>query len=128
MNILLFLALILACAVVLLWVARKSSSKKDQSLRREAKAMSKPENPLQTPASYLLANRDDVWRTKREKASGFSTATSRFARASGEPPKGGFTERDPNEVVVGTAHIREQKPADEPSVTPIEYEEKQANN
>ena len=126
MKILLFVALVLACALALIWAARKSARKDEAALRQNARARREREDLLKTPASYLLANRDDVWRTKREKAGQFDPATSRYARGPDVSGKTAYGGKSPHDVVVGTAHIRKEERVDEPSVTTIDHQEKQA--
>lgn len=123
MEIIYFIMFVAACAVLLMWAAGKSGKKrknqaKTQALRAQARGKKQQADLLSTPSSYLLSNRGEVWRQKREKAVEDVIATNRFVPKSvsaGEPEYDGFSRRDRHHVVVGTAHIKKEDHIDEPA-------------
>jgi len=121
MEIIYFIIFVVACAILLMWAAGKSGSKrkqqaKNRAIRDTARGKQKQADLLSTPSSYLLANRDEVWRQKRQKAAEDVIVTNRFVPKSvsaGEPEYDGFSRRDRHHVVVGTAHIKKEDHVDE---------------
>jgi len=123
MEIIYFVLFVAACAVVLMWAAGRSGRKSKSQRRAEAsKARSQTRKQqtdlLSTPSSYLLSNRGEVWRQKRQKAAEDVIVTNRFVPKSvsaGEPEYDGFSRRDRHHVVVGTAHIKKEDHIEEPA-------------
>jgi len=117
MEIIYFIMFVAACAILLMWAAGKSGSKrKQQAKNRAIRGKQKQADLLSTPSTYLLANRGEVWRQKRQKAAEDVIVTNRFVPKSvsaGEPEYDGFSRRDRHHVVVGTAHIKKEDHIDE---------------
>jgi len=116
MEIIYFIMFVAACAVLLMWAAGKSGRQRKQQaktrgLREKARGKQQQADLLSTPSNYLLANRGEVWRQKRQKAAEDVIVTNRFVPKSvsaGEPEYDGFSRRDRHHVVVGTAHIKKE--------------------
>jgi len=121
MEIIYFIMFVAACAILLMWAAGKSGSKrKQQAKKRAIRGKQKQADLLSTPSTYLLANRGEVWRQKRQKAAEDVIVTNRFVPKSvsaGEPEYDGFSRRDRHHVVVGTAHIKKEDHVDEVGAT-----------
>lgn len=123
MEIIYFIVFVAACAALLLWASSKSGKNRSRRAetresRTRARVKKQQADLLSTPSSYLLANRGEVWRQKRQKAVEDVIVTNRFVPKSvsaGEPEYDGFSRRDRHHVVVGTAHIKKEAHIDEPA-------------
>ncbi len=129
MGIFYFIAFVVACVLVVAWMADKSKKQNARlAAKQKTKAKTQRTELLTTPSDYLLANRDHVWQKKRTTAAEDVIITNRFtprSQSRGEPEYDGFSRRDRHHVVVGTAYIKKEDHIEEPSMTAVEYKEAQ---
>jgi len=118
-----FIMFVAVCAALLVWASSKGGRNRSRSAKtresgKRTRVKKQQADLLSTPSSYLLANRGEVWRQRREKAVEDVIATNRYVPKSisaGEPEYDGFSRRDRHHVVVGTAHIKKEDHIDEPA-------------
>lgn len=115
-----FLSIILICVVAGLWLAHRKPRKPTAAeLQKKLDAYKERADKLSTPPSYLLSRPDHLWQKRQQDADPDVTVTNRFAprsRSSGVPEYDGYSRRDRQHVVVGTAYIKKDQDADDAPV------------
>ena len=129
MEIFYFIAFVVACVLVVAWMADKSKKRNARmAAKKKARVPTQRAELLTTPSNYLLANRDNVWQKKRHSATEDVIVTNRFvprSKSRGEAEYDGFSRRDRHHVVVGTAYIKKEDHIDERSKTEIAHSKAQ---
>ena len=129
MGIFYFIAFVIACVLVLAWMADKSKKRNARlAAKRKSRVKTQRTEPLATPSDYLLANRENLWQKRRTMAAEDVIVTNRFAprsQSKGEPEYDGFSRRDRHHVVVGTAYIKKEDHIDDLSKTAVENKKAQ---
>jgi hypothetical protein len=117
MEIAAFLSIVLICVLLGLWLAHRKPRKPTAAeLKKKLDAYNDRADKLSTPPSYLLSRPDHLWQKRQQDVEPDVTPTNRFApksRSSGVPEYDGYSRRDRQHVVVGTAHIKKDRDADD---------------
>ena len=127
MEIAAFVAIVLICILGSLWLAHRKPRKPTAAeLQKKLDAYKDRADKLSTPPSYLLSRPDHLWQRRRQDVDPDVTVTNRFApksRSSGVPEYDGYSRRDRQHVVVGTAYIKKEQADDDAQVGDSEPKE-----
>ena len=129
MEIVIFVSIVALLAVGIAWFfLRTPKTKGRQSAAKHKQNLT---DRLTTPSDYLLASRDHMLHRRRSTPADDVIATNRVAPRSqshGQPEYDGYSRRDRNHVVVGTAHIKKEDRVAKPAATSPEKKEGQGGN
>lgn len=123
MEIVYFIAFIVACAFLVIWSAGKSKKETELAQKRKAKVKKSRAELLETPADYTLSRPDQLWFTRKSASALGVTPTNLFAPKSQapEPEYDGYSRRDRHHVADPTATIKLESRVDEPRIGSGEY-------
>lgn len=130
MEIVLFVSIVVVLAVSIIWFfLRPRNTTNAAGRQNNSRAQTTPTDRLATPSDYALAHRDHMLLRKRQEAAEDIIATNRFvprSQSHGQPEYDGYSRRDRNHVVVGTAHIKKEDHVVEPAAASTAKKESQA--
>ncbi|MCU0988886.1 MAG: hypothetical protein MUE63_04680 [Xanthomonadales bacterium] len=123
MEIVYFIAFIVACAFLVIWSTGKSKKETELAQKRKAKVKKSRAELLETPADYTLSRPDQLWFTRKSASALGVTPTNLFAPKSQapEPEYDGYSRRDRHHVADPTATIKQDARVGEPGIGSGEY-------
>jgi hypothetical protein len=130
MEIVIFVSIVVLLAAVIAWMLlRHRKSNSANRWPRNSQGNKTPADRLTTPADYMLASRDRMLHRRRNTPPEDIIATNRFeplSKSQGQTEYDGYSRRDRNHVVVGTAHIKKEDHVPEPAAASPEKKEGQS--
>ena len=111
MDIIIFLLVIGAGFVALMWITGKSKKRQDLAKRNRTRSESASDK-LFTPADNVLSHRDEVWQKRRREARTDILRTNRYALRSeslSEPEYDGYSRRDRNHLTTKAVHVKDEE-------------------
>ncbi len=110
-----FLIFVGVCAFAVVWVTRTSKAKTDLAPKRKAKAAKASSDKLATPLDNRLSHREQIWETRRNRATKGFVENQTFvpkSLAGDAPLYDGYSRRDRHHVAP-TGKAKEHIHADE---------------
>jgi hypothetical protein len=123
MEIVIFVSIVAAVVLGVMWVSGRSKKEPDRAQQRMHQLKKARKELLETPANYTLSRPDQLWHTRRRGATMGVNRTNAFvARSLGQDPEyDGYSRRDRHHVHDRHAHIKTETHVDEPRMASVEY-------
>jgi hypothetical protein len=123
MEIVYFIAFIVACAFLVIWSTGKSKKETELAQKRKATIKKSRADLLETPADYTLSRPDQLWFTRKSASALGVTPTNLFAPKSQapEPEYDGYSRRDRHHLADANATIKKEAHVEEPRMSSVEY-------
>lgn len=128
MKILIFIVLVTACAIALIWATRKTVDEQERARHRQdrRRRQRQASDKLAAPGDSLLSRKEELWATRRQHANLGVEDLNRFKPRSdthGVPEYDGYSRRDRHHVLQPEARVRDQTIAeDEVTITALGIE------
>ncbi len=117
-----FIFFIVVCALVVFWAMRKSQAETDLVRQRKTAQLKKSGvEKLETPRDNLLSHNNELWQSRRNRATTGVSRTNQFIPKSvskGEPEYDGYSRRDRHHVRERTAQVKQEGHIEDKHVTP----------
>jgi hypothetical protein len=128
MEIVIFFAFIGVCAFALVWASRKTKSEAELARQNRMARNEERTDKLVSPRDNLLAHGDQVWQSRRQHANSGVEEINPFvlkSEATDGPEYDGYSRRNRHHVRERTAQIKEDTPAEEFTMTAVEFDQEE---